>query len=101
MSATGEKAKCDTYNIQTLLKQNTTDFQSTNVGEAAYEADWTNSPASVKTAIQMIVMRSQRPLKLTAMKGLVTLNLETAVHVSCFYLTVNKYLLFYGVKLMI
>lgn len=64
------------------MSQNANDFQSTEVGNAAYEAGWINGPKVVKTAVQMIVMRSQRPLKLTGMLDLFTLNLENAINVS-------------------
>ena len=73
---------------------NLNDFQSADVANAAYEADWINGPPPMKTAIQMIVIRSQRPLKLTAIKGLITFNFETAIDVSCLCLTTKVILLF-------
>ena len=79
------------------VSQNSNDFQSTDFANVAYEADWINSSAPTKDAIQMIIMRSQRPLKLTALMGLITLNFETAINVSPFYLTFNAIQLFYSV----
>ena len=49
------------------MSQNENDFQL-KVGHTAYEADWINNSAAMKTAVQMITMRSQRLLKVTGVE---------------------------------
>lgn len=57
-------------------------FQSKNFGDAAYKTDWVNGSKKMRQTIQIIVMKGQKPLKLTALWGVVTLNLETILNVS-------------------
>jgi hypothetical protein len=38
------------------------------VAQAAYDCDWCDAPASFRTSLIMIMMRAQKPVKLTAWK---------------------------------
>nr|AXY87915.1 odorant receptor 28 [Subpsaltria yangi] len=55
--------------------------KSTDIGKAAYEVDWINGSEKVRSAVKMITIRTQKPLKLTALRGLVMFDLETLVDI--------------------
>nr|AXY87895.1 odorant receptor 8 [Subpsaltria yangi] len=56
-------------------------YASTDIGKAAYEVDWINGSEKVRSAVKMITIRTQKPLKLTALRGLVMFDLETLVDI--------------------
>jgi len=63
-------------------------LQSLEVAQAAYNCDWCDAPQSFKKSLTMIMLRAQKPVKITAWKFFdVDLQMFTMVIVLLQYFT--------------